>query len=93
MNNLVLLCRRHHRMVHEEGFGIRSQADGQGCFTDPQGRHLPEAGDTGFSGNVISLITYTSQSGLRITPQTGRCRWGCEAKHDNDAVWCMLQLE
>ncbi len=24
MNNLVLLCRRHHRLVHEEGFGVQA---------------------------------------------------------------------
>ena len=93
MNNLVLLCRRHHRMVHEEGFGVHSQASGQVYFTDPQGQHLPEAGDTRFRGNVISLMTENSQSGLRITSQTGKCRWGGEVMHDDDAVLCLLQLE
>ena len=40
--NLVLLCRRHHRAVHEEGF--RVQVDGGAmAFLRPDGRPLPEA--------------------------------------------------
>ncbi|MEK6212721.1 MAG: HNH endonuclease, partial [Vibrio fluvialis] len=33
LNNLVLLCRRHHRLVHEGGFGVHKQADGEIGFT------------------------------------------------------------
>jgi hypothetical protein len=28
MDNLVLLCRRHHRMVHEEGWQLVITAEG-----------------------------------------------------------------
>jgi hypothetical protein len=35
--NLVLLCRRHHRLVHEGGYGI----DERLRFYDPWGRRLP----------------------------------------------------
>ena len=80
-------------MVHEEGFGIHAQADGQVYFTDPQGHHLPDAGDTRFSGNVFALTTKNSKSGLRITPQTGECQWGGEQMDDDMAILCMLQLE
>ena len=76
MNNLVLLCRRHHRMVHEEGFGIHLQADGQVCFSDPQGQHLPDAADSRFRGNVFKLFAQNRQNGIQITPRTGECRWG-----------------
>jgi len=93
LNNLVLLCRRHHRMVHEEGFGIHSQADGQVYFTDPQGHRLPEAAEPRFSGNVFELMTKNGQSGIRVTPETGECQWGGEVMDDNDAILCMLQLE
>jgi len=92
MNNLVLLCRRHHRLVHEEGFGVHSQADGQVYFTDPQGRHLPDAADTRSRGNVLSLTTENDQSGTQITSKTGECQWGGERMDDDLAVLCMLQL-
>jgi hypothetical protein len=29
MDNLLLLCRRHHRLVHEEGFGLNRGTDGK----------------------------------------------------------------
>jgi len=93
LNNLVLLCRRHHRMVHEEGFAVHSQADGQVRFTDPQSQHLPDTADTRFSGNVFALRTKNKRAGLNITPQTGECEWGGEVMDDNDAILCMLQLE
>ncbi len=93
LNNLVLLCRRHHRLVHEEGFGVHSQADGHIYFTDPQGKHLPDAAEPRFSGNVFSLITENSRSSIRITPKTGECRWGGEQMDDDLAILCMLQLE
>jgi len=93
MRNLVLLCRRHHRMVHEEGFAVRFLDDGQICFTGPSGQPLPAAGDTRFRGNVFGLTTGNRMSGLNITPATGECRWQGEKMDDDLAVLCMLQLE
>ena len=43
LDNLVLLCRRHHRAVHEEGFRVTLDADGGVQFEGPDGRRLPEA--------------------------------------------------
>ena len=43
LDNLVLLCRRHHRAVHEEGFRITLDAAGDVEFIRPAGRPLPEA--------------------------------------------------
>ena len=93
LHRLLLLCRRHHRMVHEGGFGLRTQADGQIVFTDPQGRNLPNSGETRFRGNVFTLTTQNTRCGLRITPETGACQWHGEAMDDNHAMLGMLQLE
>ncbi len=41
--NTVLLCRRHHRAVHEEGFSMRLAPDGTARFHRPDGRTLPQA--------------------------------------------------
>jgi 5-methylcytosine-specific restriction endonuclease McrA len=41
--NLVLLCRRHHRALHEGGYRIAREADGKLTFLRPDGRPLPEA--------------------------------------------------
>jgi hypothetical protein len=42
LSNLALLCRRHHRAVHEEGFQVERLADGELRFTRPDGRPLPD---------------------------------------------------
>src|SRR3989441_4523 len=42
LSNLALLCRRHHRAVHEEGYQVDRQPDGELHFRRPDGRLLPE---------------------------------------------------
>jgi hypothetical protein len=42
LSNLVLLCRRHHRLVHRrDGFGLQ-MADGRPVFTRPDGSTLED---------------------------------------------------
>ncbi len=43
MSNLVLLCRRHHRMVHEEGWSLRRSASGHWTLTRPVQAHARSA--------------------------------------------------
>jgi hypothetical protein len=75
LDNLVLLCRRHHRLVHEDGFGVHPGADGEFVFTDPDGKMLPQAASSRFRGNVLTLTHENHREGLNITPRTGECRW------------------
>jgi hypothetical protein len=42
LSNLALLCRRHHRTVHEEGYTIAPGPDGAFQFRRPDGRPLPD---------------------------------------------------
>ncbi len=42
LSNLTLLCRRHHRAVHEEGYQVERQPNGELRFLRPDGRLLPE---------------------------------------------------
>ena len=43
LDNLVLLFRRHHRSVHEEGFSVTLDASGDVRFVRPDGRPLAAA--------------------------------------------------
>lgn len=43
LDNLVLLCRRHHRAVHEGGFGVFVGRDGALTFLRPDGAPLKGA--------------------------------------------------
>jgi hypothetical protein len=59
IDNLTLLCRHHHHLVHEGGFGLERTADGHLRFTRPDGRvidthpALPATGSVdGSHGNL-----------------------------------------
>jgi hypothetical protein len=43
LDNLVWLCRRHHRLVHEGGFSVERRSDGEVAFSDAWGEPLREA--------------------------------------------------
>ncbi len=43
LDNLVLLCRRHHRAVHEEGFKVLLHRSGSVDFFTPNGLRIEEA--------------------------------------------------
>ncbi|MBA2388817.1 MAG: DUF222 domain-containing protein [Geodermatophilaceae bacterium] len=42
LSNLTLLCRFHHHVVHDDGFGLQRDPDGNLQFLAPSGRPLPE---------------------------------------------------
>ena len=43
MDNCLLLCRRHHRAVHEGGVTVCLDKDGQAVFFTPKGKALAGA--------------------------------------------------
>ena len=93
MDNLVLLCRSHHRVVHEEGFGLYRGTDGAINFTLPDGTIIPPGPDTRFSGNVVALTMRNGEKGLNINSNTIVTKW-CGEKMDNQmAVLGLLQRE
>ena len=47
MSNLILLCYRHHRLVHEGGYSIETgstNTQGARFFRRPDGRVVPQNG-------------------------------------------------
>ncbi len=77
LSNLALLCRRHHRAVHEEGFQVARGPDGELQFRRPDGRPLPEVplpavvpGDP-----VGALRARHDADGLRLTARTACPTW------------------
>jgi len=58
LENLVQLCRKHHRLVHEGGFGCERRDDGQLVFKDQQGKVLAES----FNLTAISTDQTTIES-------------------------------
>ncbi|MDH3440282.1 MAG: HNH endonuclease [Gammaproteobacteria bacterium] len=55
IDNLVQLCRHHHRLVHEGGFACEKNEAGEIAFRDRDGLPIPVSGQVpGFRGNVIA---------------------------------------
>ena len=77
LDNLVLLCRRHHRAVHEEGFGVTLAAKGGVRFVRPDGRPLPEApAAPAWSGEPLApVMARLEREGVAIDPHTATPAW------------------
>ena len=77
LSNLVLLCRRHHRLLHEGGFGVRLARDGAVQFTDTRGRPLercPAPPPVGLDA-ARELVEQLEDSGVLITGKESRPTW------------------
>jgi hypothetical protein len=67
IDNLVLLCRHHHRLVHEDGFGVERTADSHIRFSRPDGRVIEEHPQLPARGSVKGLLGPTHRRGNRET--------------------------
>jgi len=93
MANLVLLCRRHHRLVHEGGFGIETHPAGVFVFSLPNGKAIPNTADGRSRGNVYEIRKANRQNGLEITSKTAVPRWNGEKMDGSLAVLALIQRE
>ena len=77
LSNLALLCRRHHRAVHEEGYQVERLADGELRFRRPNGWLLPDvppAAPVPVDPVEVLHAWHTAQ-GLRIHARTACPTW------------------
>jgi 5-methylcytosine-specific restriction endonuclease McrA len=77
LSNLALLCRRHHRAVHEEGYQVARGPDGALRFQRPDGRPLPEVPTPAAVPRdpVAALRADHDAQGLRLTARTACPSW------------------
>jgi hypothetical protein len=81
LSNLVLLCRHHHRLLHEGGYRIRRTSAGGVVFRAPDGRRLPDRPAPG-SGDAHEVARRNTRRGLCVTPETCVPNWdGSRIKH------------
>jgi hypothetical protein len=52
LENLALLCRRHHRLLHEFGYSVYRDGDGRLRFFDPGGFEIPSSPSPPLSGTA-----------------------------------------
>jgi hypothetical protein len=77
LSNLVLLCRRHHRAVHEEGYHVEPEPDGALSFRRPDGRRLPDVPPPAPApaDPVEALRARNHTHGLRLHARTACPAW------------------
>jgi 5-methylcytosine-specific restriction endonuclease McrA len=88
LSNLALLCRRHHRAVHEEGYQMARGPDGNLRFRQPNGRLLPEVPLPAAvpADPVATLRAQNQAEGLHLTARTACPSWLGEPL---DLVWAI----
>jgi hypothetical protein len=77
LSNLALLCRRHHRAVHEEGYQVERQADGELSFRRPDGRLLPAVPSPAAApADPVQVLRDRHEAlGLRLHSRTATPGW------------------
>jgi hypothetical protein len=92
LDNLVLLCRRHHRFLHEHGYTITHTDTNQLQFNTPNGRSVDAAhattpidAETGYA----QLQDDHKELELNIDNDTGDSHWRGEAL---DYQWVVRSL-
>lgn len=71
LDNLVLLCWHHHRLVHEGGYAIEDAPNGELRFRNRHGLLCPSVPRSP-PGSVEALIVENTELRLSITPLTNR---------------------
>ena len=83
--NMLLLCRRHHRRVHEDGYSVHSDTGGQIVFFTSKGRafgevpQMPDLPPDPFE----DLMRRNRERGIRPDWRSGMPEW----KRDRDIPW------
>ncbi len=96
LDNLVQLCRHHHRLVHEGGFICERTMSGKIEFRDPIGRDLQESRalpGRSRNGNIIDWIQF-ERPGSNIDAQTCVTQWSAGENIDwHLAVGALFELQ
>ncbi|HEY7456812.1 MAG TPA: DUF222 domain-containing protein [Solirubrobacterales bacterium] len=67
LDNLVLLCGHHHRLVHEGGFSLARKTDGSLLFRRPDGRVVPSV-PRPVRGSRVALEARNREVGADVVP-------------------------
>ncbi len=72
LENLVLLCYQHHRLVHEGGFTVEADAEGNIRFRNRHGIVWPLAPPRPPPGRTDDLLDRNHSNGIQIDPDTNQ---------------------
>lgn len=92
LSNLVLLCRRHHRLLHEGGCSVRMDARGVVQFLDRRGRPLernPAPPPIGLEA-ARDLVRHLEDAGILVTGKESMPAWDgkpMDLRYVMDCLW------
>jgi hypothetical protein len=77
LSNLVSLCRRHHRAVHEEGYQVVRGPDDTFQFRRPDGREIPDVPPpAAVPAHPVEAVRAENETReVRIDARTACARW------------------
>jgi len=81
MDNLVLLCRHHHRLLHQGGFSIENKGANELVFTNSSGKEIKQAVYPQFdkpdatAGTSLAIEIENEELELEIDSSTGVSGW------------------
>jgi hypothetical protein len=80
LSNLVSLCRRHHRAVHEEGYQVARKPDDTFRFRRPDGDEIPDVPPpAAVPDDPVGVVRAENETReVHIHPRTACARWGGE---------------
>ena len=97
LDNLVLLCRHHHHLVHEGGFDCSRSDDGEIWFEDRKSRRLadvPTSIDTTLEESLAWMYRRSDDKGISMgnapSEQTPKAKWYAGEQMDWDHAVSLL---
>ncbi len=85
--NMLLLCRLHHRLLHEGGWRVVWWGAGRAVFVDPRGgEHFDGGWTPPGSGNADELVDGNRRRGVEPDWRTAGARWK-RIEDVPDEVW------
>ncbi len=85
--NILLLCRAHHRLLHEGGWRVVWWGPGRAVFVDPRGgEHFDGGWTPPDSGNVDALVDANRRRGVEPDWRAAGARWK-RIEDVPDEVW------
>jgi hypothetical protein len=94
LSNLILMCRRHHGLVHERGFRVELDGNGEAVFYKPNGEPIPNTiVRQAARGQPVEVIKrLNEEAGLQIEPDTNLPEWDGEIPQYEYIAWMMTAL-
>jgi len=91
IDNILSLCTRHHHLVHEGGWSIERDGEGEWTFIAPTGKAQTSEASRAWTGNILTwLQEWADEHGLDLGPDANEPLWDGTRPDYDVAVGCLL---